>query len=157
MSVQLTKRIAADLLSRGVSSIRIKGDVLEKADKAITREDVRELIKSGGVYAQKEKHNLSLYSKELKKKRAKGRRRGIGRKKGTRAARASIDYPQKVRAQRRVLFALKRDKTINNELFRQFYKLVRGGTFANKASLLGHIKSHGVTISDERMKELRHI
>jgi large subunit ribosomal protein L19e len=157
MTIRLTKRIAADILNRGVSSIRIKSAGTENADKAITREDVRRLISEGNVYAQKEKHNVSYYAKELHEKRAQGRRRGSGRKKGTAKARRSIEWTKKVRSQRRVLIALKDDKTINNELYKQFYKLVRGNTFVSKASLLSHIKSKGVAINDERSKQLKHI
>ncbi len=159
MSIKLTKRIAADILGRGVSSIKIVEKGRPDAEKAITREDVKTLIKDGNVYAVVEKHNISVYSKILKKKRSQGRRRGSGRRKGTKNARMSIglEYKRKVRGQRRVLAALKRDKVISNELFKDFYKLVRGGTFANKASLLGHIRSTGISISDERFEQLKHM
>jgi len=157
MTVRLTKRIAADLLGRGLSSVRIKDAAMADAEKAITREDVRVLIKKGDVYAVKEKRNISTYGKLLKAKRAKGRSRGTGRKKGTIKARKSIEYKKKIRAQRRVLIALKQDKTINNELFKEFYKLVRGGSFPSKASLLGHIRDEGININDERFKQLKHI
>ncbi len=157
MSIKLTKRVAAVILGRGVSSIRVKDNGLEDAAKAITREDVRKLISSGSVYAQKEKHNISAYGKELKERRAKGRSRGTGKKRGTSKARGSMEYKKKIRAQRRVLLKLKGEKAINNELFKEFYKLVRGGTFVSKASLLGHIRSKGVMISDDKFKELKHI
>ncbi len=157
MSIRLTKRIASDLLDRGESAIRIKGTAIAEAEKAITREDVRQLIKKGNIYAIAEKRNISTYSKVLKIKRAQGRRRGPGAKKGTRNARSSIEYKRKVRGQRRVLLALKADKTIDNIMFKQFYKLVRGGTFESKAQLLSHIKGKGVVMSDEKFEKLRHI
>ena len=157
MSVKLTKRTAADILKRGVSSVRIKPDAIEDAKKAITREDVRALIKNGRVYALKEKSNLSIYSKILKEKRAKGRRRGKGRKKGTRKARGTMTYQKKVRAQRRILAELKEEKVINNEMFKKFYALVKGGSFQTKMTLINHIKSKGVGITDEQMDKLKHI
>ncbi len=157
MTIKLTKRVAADILGRGVSSIRVRDLGIEEAEKAITREDVRKLITDGNVYALKEKHNVSLYGKLMKEKRAQGRRRGTGRKRGTSKARRSVEYKKKIRAQRRVLLSLKADNTIDNVLFKQFYKLVRGGTFQSKASLLGHIKSKGVNVSEERFKQLKHI
>ncbi len=157
MTIKLTKRVAALLLDRGVSSIRIKDTGIADAEKAITREDVRTLIKKGDVYAVAEKSNISTYGKLLKVKRAQGRSRGTGRKRGTIKARKSIEYKKKIRAQRRVLLALKADKTINNDLFKEFYRLVRGGTFQSKASLLGHIRDEGVAINDERFQKLKHI
>ena len=157
MSIKLTKRVAAQLLGRGESSVRIKGTALQDAEKAITREDVRALIKKGDVFAMPEKHNMSVYSKELSEKRAEGRKRGMGRRKGTTKARRSVEHKKRVRGQRRVLAALKNDKTINNELYKEFYRLVRGGTFQSKAQLISHMKGHGVNLSEERMKELKHM
>ena len=157
MSIRLTKRIASDLLDRGESAIRIKETALANAQKAITREDVRQLVKKGDIYAIVEKRNVSAYSKALKIKRAQGRRRGPGAKKGTRKARSSVEYKKRVRGQRRVLLALKEEKSIDNVMFKQFYKLVRGGTFESKAQLLSHIKGKGVGISDEKFEKLRHI
>ncbi len=157
MTVKLTKRIAAALLERGVSSIMVKEAATAEAEKAITREVVRVLIKKGDVYALVEKHNMSTYGKLLKIKRSKGRSRGSGRKRGTTKARRSIEHKKKIRAQRRVLLALKDDKTINNERYKEFYRLVKGGTFPSKASLLGHIRGQGVSINDERYEKLKHM
>jgi large subunit ribosomal protein L19e len=157
MTIRLTKRIAADLLERGARSIRIKESASADAEKAITREDVRAMIKKGDIYAPVEKRNVSTYGKLLKVKRSKGRSRGNGRKRGTTKARRSIEYKKKIRAQRRVLLSLKEDKTINNERYKEFYRLVKGGTFQSKASLLGHIRDQGVGISDERYQKLKHI
>ncbi len=157
MSIKLTRRIAAELLGRGESKVRIKPDRTEDAKKSITREDVRALISSGGVYAIKEKHNLSLYSKELREKRNKGRRRGPGRRKGTAKARQSIDYVKKVRGQRRVLAALKKDKMIDNEAFKKYYRLVKGGNFQTKGQLLSHLTTDGVKIEAQRLEQLRHM
>ncbi len=157
MSVKLTKRTASSILKRGVSSIRIKPDAVEDAQKAITREDVRGLIKGGKVYALKEKENISAYSKVLKEKRSKGRRRGKGRKKGTRKARGIVTYQKRVRAQRRILAALKDEKVIDNVMFKKFYALVKGGSFQTKMTLISHIRSKGVGINDEQLEKLKHI
>lgn len=157
MTIKLTKRIASLLLNRGVTSIRIKESAIAEAEKAITREDVRRLISSKSVYALDAKENLSLYSKLLQKKKAQGRKRGPGRKKGTTKARTTIEYKQRIRAQRRVIEKLKNEGAFDNEMFKTLYRLVKGGTFASKASLLGNIKSKGINISDEKMKELKHI
>ncbi|MGC8648813.1 MAG: 50S ribosomal protein L19e [Candidatus Micrarchaeia archaeon] len=157
MSIELTKRIAADILNRGISSIKITEKGLPEAKKAITREDVKKLIKDGLIYADAIKHNKSRYGKELKIKRAQGRRRGTGSKKGTKKARGGIEHKKRIRALRRILLALKKDKTINNERFKAFYKLAKGGTFQNKATMLSHIKESGINIDDEKYKKLKHM
>jgi len=157
MSIRLTKRIASELMDRGKSSIRLKNEAVPEAKKAITREDVRELIKNGSIYAIKEKHNLSVYSKVLNKKRAKGRRRGIGRRKGSKNARGGVEYKQKIRGQRRVLHALKTEKIIDNERFKKYYALAKGGSFASKMSLISHMMNEGVKIDDEKLQKIRHM
>lgn len=157
MSIKLTKRIAGELLGRGISSVRIKNDSIQNARKAITREDVRTLIKSGGIYALKAKHNISAYSKVLKEKRNKGRRRGPGRRKGTSKARGAFDYKKKVRGQRRLLKSLKEQALIDSLKFRKYYALVKGGSFPTKISLLNHIRSDGLNIDEETANKLRHI
>ncbi len=157
MSVKLTRRVASDIMKRGETSIRIKPSAMDDAKKAITREDVKDLIKKGSIYAIVEKHNASKYGKELKKKRAEGRKRGPGRKKGTKKARGTASHMKRMRSQRRILAALKTDNTIDNEQYKTFYALVKGGTFQTKATLLNYIRSKGVGINDERLEKLKHI
>ncbi len=157
MSIKLTKRIAAEVMKRGVSAVRISDAALEDAKKAITREDVKALVKSGKVYAVKEKEQLSLHGKDLKARRDRGRGRGPGKRKGKMKARQGIPYQGRVRSQRRILKELKDSSAIDNAIFSRYYRLVKGGTFQTKISLINHIKSSGVKISDEDVAKLRHI
>lgn len=154
MSIKLTKRAASSIMKRGVNSIRIADGALEDAKKAITKEDVRELIKSGKVYAIKEKRNLSLHGQELGEKRRAGRARGKGRRKGTMKARGGLAYKKKVRGQRRILKALKKSGEIDNAMFKRYYALVKGGTFQTKLSLINHIRT-AVKMDDGRAAELK--
>ena len=55
MSIRFTRRAAAELLHKGEHAIRIKPASIEEAKRAITRDDVRRLIKDGIVYAEKKK------------------------------------------------------------------------------------------------------
>lgn len=157
MSVKLTRRIASEMMKRGVSSVRIKPSAFEDAQKAITRDDVRGLIKNGSIYAIAEKHNMSLYSKALGKKRSKGRSRGSGRRKGTRRAREGIQYKKKIRAQRRVLASLKSEKRIDNAMYKKLYLLVKGGNFVSKVTLLNRVRSEGIELDDAQFEKLRHM
>jgi large subunit ribosomal protein L19e len=157
MSIKLTRRIAAELLGRGISKVRIKPDRVEDAKKSITREDVRAMISSGGIYALKMKHNQSLYSKELRAKRNKGRGRGPGRRKGSANARQSLTYKKKIRGQRRVLATLKLEKVIDNLAYKKYYRLVKGGNFQTKGQLLSHLTSDGVKIEQEKLEKMKHM
>ncbi|HUC38976.1 MAG TPA: 50S ribosomal protein L19e [Candidatus Acidoferrum sp.] len=156
MSIQLTRRIAARQLRRGESKVRIKTASVEDAKKAMTTDDVRVMIKEGKIYAIPEKHNVSRRAKSARAKKMKGRRSGSGSRRGTTKARMSVDYKKRVRGQRRVLKILKKDKVIDNETFKRFYLLVKGGTFESKGSLISHMKGNGVKLEEEQEKKLRH-
>ena len=155
MGKEFIKRIAGSIMKRGRSSIRIKGKPGD-VKNAITRQDVKDLIAKGEVYAKGEKKNISAYGKLLKVKRYQGRKRGPGRKKGTLKARRGYVYTKNVRAQRRVIKRLKEEETIDNSQFKKLYRLVKGGTFTSKITLLNHIKSTVVPLDDKKVEELRH-
>lgn len=154
---KLVKNIAVKITHKGINKIKFKPDALEEINKALTREDVKKLIKDGNIIIQEDKHNISFHSKVLKHKRKQGRSRGPGKKKGTKKARGVISYKKKIRAQRRILRSLKQEKIIDNDLFKSFNRLVRGNIFTTKISLLNHIKNKGVDLSNEKIQILRHI
>lgn len=153
-STKLARRLASDIIQRGERSIRIKPSDVADVEKALTRDDVRALIKKGSIYALKVKRNASTYGRVLKKKRSEGRKRGRGKRKGTAKARGGVSYQKRIRAQRRVLKALKSDGTITNELFKKYYRLTKGGVFASKMTLISHIRND-VQMSDQRVAELK--
>jgi large subunit ribosomal protein L19e len=154
MSIKFARRAAAEILNRGESAIRFNSAALEEIRKALTKDDVRRLIQNKSIYAIKEKHNLSINSKILKKKREEGRRRGFGRRKGTRKARGIISWEKKTRSQRALLKELKKMGKLDTASFKRFYMLVKGNSFPDKASLLLHLREHGVEINDEEKKRI---
>lgn len=154
MGVKFVRRIASEMLKRGESSIRINVNSKEEIEKAMTREDVRKLLKSGSVFALKEKRNISRNSKELKKRRQKGRSRGTGRRRGTGKARQGRLWKKKARSQRFLLVRLKSMGRIDRETFRRYYTLVKGNSFADKASLLLHMSEEGIKVNEAELKEI---
>ncbi len=155
MSIQFAKRAAAQILKRGRSAIRILPGNVSDAEKALTKDDIRRLIEKGSIYAVKEKHNASARSKMLKKARESGRRRGIGRRRGTDKARVGSGvWEKKVRSQRRLLKELKLMKKVDNKTFNEFYKHVKGNQYATKANLLLQLREHGVSITEEEVKAI---
>ncbi len=154
MTVKFTKRVASELMDRGINSIRVNPSAFEEADKAITRDDVRKLISSGGVYAVKEKHNVSARSKLLRQKRSEGRSRGIGMRKGTRKARAGRTWEKKVRSQRLFIKKLKAMGKIDTKKFNELYGQVKGNVYANKGALLIHLSDSGIKVTEEELKKI---
>lgn len=155
MTIKFTRRIASEIMKRGESSIRINPSGIDDAKKAMTREDVRTLIKNGGVYAIKKKHNVSMNSKLLKIRRSKGRGRGPGKRKGTLNARRGNTWIKKVRSQRSLLNRLKLMGKLDNVSFNKYYMLVKGNSFPDKASLILHIREDGINLKDEDIKTIQ--
>lgn len=154
MTIKFAKRAASNILNRGMSAIRVKPSSFADVDKAITRDDVRRLIGSGDIYALPAKHNISANSKELRKKRSEGRMRGPGNRRGTRKARQGRTWEKKVRSQRFFLKRLKAMNKIDTKKFNELYGLVKGNVYADKQSLILHLREEGVTLSEQELKQI---
>ncbi len=154
MTIKFARRIASEIMKRGEGSIRINPSSIEDAKKAMTREDVRSLVKNGGVYAIKKKHNVSINAKLLKIRRSKGRGRGPGKRKGTLKARRGERWIKKVRSQRMLLGRLKSMGKLDNVSFNKYYLLIKGNSFPDKASLILHIREDGIVLKDEELSSI---
>ncbi len=154
MGMRFAKRAAGSIMKRGISSIRIKPASAAEVGKALTKDDIRKLIGSGGIYATEKKHNASRRSKLLKQAREEGRRRGVGRRRGSNKARIGRVWEKKVRSQRRLLKELKAMKKIDTKMFNDFYKHIKGNEYATKATMLLHLRDQGISITDEDVKAL---
>ncbi len=132
------KRIASDLLKVGVSKIRIKDEEREKAEKAMTREDVRNLIRDKVIYVKR--------AKRVKKERKKKKRAGQGKRKGTKNARkpSKEKWMERVRAQRKYLNQLVGEGHVPKEYKREIYLKIKGGSFRGKKAMLAYLKDNKI-------------
>ncbi|MEL9908792.1 MAG: 50S ribosomal protein L19e [Desulfurococcus sp.] len=147
----LQKRLAADLLGVGVSRIRVDPGRIEDVEAAITREDVRRLIKEGAIWVAP-KHGITGYSSKVRhKQRVKGRRRGHGKRKGSKTARLDEKevWMNKIRKIRRYLRYLRDKKFIDAKTYRRLYMLAKGGHFNSLSSLKLYLKENNI------LKEVR--
>ncbi|NOZ82984.1 MAG: 50S ribosomal protein L19e, partial [Euryarchaeota archaeon] len=112
----------------------------EEVREAVTREDIRRLIREGVIQA-KQKRGISSYrrKKQLQQKR-KGRRRGHGSRKGSKYARLSKKerWMRNVRSLRRLLRELRDEKKLSRRNYRKLYLMVKGGAFRSRS----HLKSY---------------
>jgi large subunit ribosomal protein L19e len=148
MSVKFVKRAASEILGRGKNAIRFRPEGMEDIKKAITRDDVRRLIKDGTVIALKPRY-------ELHKKAVIERSKGIGKRKGTAKARIGRGvWEKKTRSQRLLLNQLKMMGKFDNTTFKRYYLLVKGNAFPDKKSLLLHLSDDGIKVSDDEVKKI---
>ncbi len=134
MELGKVKELAARTYDVGISRIRIVDP--DKAKDAITREDIRRLVKTGAIVILQKKGTSRARARILEQKRKKGRRRGPGSRKGKKTARKPKKeaWMEKVRALRKVL------KQIRPENYRKLYRMIKGGYFKSKKHLLSYIR-----------------
>jgi large subunit ribosomal protein L19e len=142
MSLKAQKRIAAEILKCGENRVYFDPYLIEEIKMAITRDDIRNLIKEG-IIQKKYKTGISKFRKNLDHERKKkGRARGIGKRKGTKHARTpkKESWIKRIRPQRRELKKLRNRKLITTITYRKLYKNAKGGMFNSVAQMHRHIK-----------------
>lgn len=133
------KRLAADILDVGRNRVRIRTELSEGEQKqlmeAITRGNVRDLIKDKIIYAKEKKG-------KLKKKR--DRKRTTGRKRGKVNAIISgkEKWMSRVRALRRYLNLLISGGELGKEHRRSIYLKIKGNSFRNKGAMYAYLKDN---------------
>ena len=142
MDLSLQKRLAAEILGVGESRIWIDPEAYDRVEAAITREDVRKLIKDGIIRVKPEHSNSRARWRIRHEKRKKGQRRGHGHRKGGKYAKVSRkeQWMMRVRALRKLLKQYRERNVITPKEYRRLYRLIKGGVFKSKAQLKNYIK-----------------
>jgi len=150
------KRIASKILKCGVSRIRIKAS--KEVEEALTREDVRNLIRKGFIWKEQKKGTAKFNVKQKLRQKKKGRMKGHGSRKGTRGARKPRKkvWIESVRPLRKLLRELRDSGKIDKRVYRKIYLMIKGGSFRNKKHLLYYLKDHELMkVKEEEKKEKR--
>ena len=137
MNISAQKRLAAELLKCGENRVYFDPYMIEDIKMAITREDVRNLIKEGAIQ-KKYKQGISKTRKNIRHERKKkGRARGLGKRKGKKGARTPKKeaWMKRIRPQRRELKKLRDRKVITTATYRKLYKNAKGGMFNSVAQM----------------------
>ena len=141
MSLQTIRRVAASILKCGKSRVRILD--AKKADEALTRDDVRELIREGFIVKLQSEGVGRGKARHKQERREAGRRRGRGSKKGTPYAAESSKsrWMRQVRNQRRLLQNLA-DK-LEPASRKKVYFMIKGNAFPNRKRMLAFLRESG--------------
>jgi len=134
--MSLQKRLAARILKVGESRVWLDPTKAKDIEAAITKIDIRKMIKKGYIKALPEKLH--------RPKERTGRRRGEGSKKG----RVGAISPAKrrwisiVRPLRVMLKELRDSNQIDRATYRMLYRLVKGGMFRSRSHLKIYLEQH---------------
>ncbi|MEM4366622.1 MAG: 50S ribosomal protein L19e [Candidatus Anstonellales archaeon] len=139
--ISTTKRIAADMLGVGVNRIRIKPEGLERAEHALTREDVRGLIKEKLVYA------LPVHPKRTERR---VRRKRAGSRKGAKHTRSGrkAKWMAKIRSQRAFIAKLFKEGKIDRKAKNLLFLKAKGNAFKGKKALLHYAQENKLIIGE---------
>ncbi|MCD6371344.1 MAG: 50S ribosomal protein L19e [Candidatus Aenigmarchaeota archaeon] len=132
------KKLAAKVLGVGVSRVWIDPTKLEEVKKAVTKADIRKLVKRGVIKA--------LSEKKKKRKEKKKRKKGPGSRKGGKYSRISKKeiWINTVRPLRRYLRELRDGGKISKETYKKVYRLIKGGMFRSRAHLKIYLEQRGL-------------
>ncbi len=136
------KRIAADILKSGASRIRVLD--AKQLEDALTRQDIRNLIRKGVVIKVQKKGTSKAFSKILLKQKKKGRRSGAGKRKGTYKTRNPKKriWIKTVRPLRKMLKEMLDNGQLDRSNKKTIYNMIKGRAFRNKSHLLYYLKDH---------------
>jgi large subunit ribosomal protein L19e len=138
------RRLAAQVLKIGQNRVWINPERTDNVEAAITRDEVRRLIREGTIKASPEKGISRGRARVLREKKRKGRRSGPGSRTGSSHARVSKKqaWMSKIRALRRRLRSLKTKKIIAENAYQKLYRMAGSGRFESVADLERYLKAH---------------
>jgi len=138
MELKIQKRIASELMRCSKKRVTFDTEKLEEIKESITKADIRSLIKNKIIRAKPMKGIAKGRARKIALQKRKGRRKGIGSRKGKKTARLPKKerWMNAIRLQRKFLKELKDKKIITIKDYSNLYRKAKGGFFRSK----NHIK-----------------
>lgn len=148
----IQRRLAAKVMKCGVKRVWIADNpsVHEKVEEAVTRDDIRELIRFNGIQKIQKKGVSRGRARVQSEQKKKGRRKGHGSRKGGQKARTPKKraWINTIRPIRDELKTLRDEGKIDRSAYRKYYMRSKGGMFRSRAHLRSHLVSDGVLRED---------
>ncbi|MEM4788980.1 MAG: 50S ribosomal protein L19e [Ignisphaera sp.] len=150
MNLRYQRRLAAEILGVGENNIIFDPKQQDRIANAVTREEIKRLIKEGIIRVEPPRRNSKGRWKEFHEARKEGRHRGPGRRKGAISARIDHynDWVYKIRKIRTFLRWLRDHEIIDRKTYRYLYRMAKGGAFNSLAALKRYMKDHNLLPQD---------
>jgi len=146
MKLNIQKRLSAEILKCSQKRITFDPERLDEIKEAITKADIRGLIKDGTISC-KPKRGISKYkARKIKQQKRKERQKGHGSRKGKKTARLSKKdvWMNKIRAQRNLLKKLRDNRIVSKKTYRLLYAKTKGGFFRSVRHIKLYIEEHNL-------------
>ena len=146
MNLSNKKRIASQVMKCGVNKVKFDITSLESIKEAITKSDVRALVKDKIISKKPDVGISRSRARQTLKQKRKGRRSGPGRKSGTHNARSpkKEEWMNKIRALRDLLKTLRAKEVIERSSYRLLYRKAKGGYFRSRRHIKLYIEEHNL-------------
>ena len=146
MKFKTQRRISAQILKVGENKIWFDPSKLEEIKEAITKEDIRNLIKSKSIKKIPFKSQSKVRARKIALQKRKGRRKGQGRRKGKKTARLPRKkaWISKIRIQRKFIRELKVNNLIDSKVYRNLFLKAKGGFFRSKRHIKLYLSEHNI-------------
>ena len=146
---QLQRRLASQVAKVGEKRVKFNTEFIEDIGSAITREEIRRLIKDGKIIIEQKK---GISGGRLREKKEKRRKRGEKRKSGSRKGPAGARrgkkelWVSKVRKIRNYLKWLRDNNLIDRKTYRILYRKAKGNSFRSLSDVKNYVKQLGVKV-----------
>jgi len=152
-NIKSQKRMAAEILKCGIYRIKIKS--VQEAEEALTREDVRNLIRKGIISKVQKRGSSRAAARKILTQKKKGRRKGMGKRKGKLYAGESKKrkWTKTIKTMRSLLKELKENGRIERKDYRNMYLRIKSGMFRNRNHILLYLKEHDLLKQAEPVKK----
>ncbi|HID74144.1 MAG TPA: 50S ribosomal protein L19e [Thermoplasmata archaeon] len=146
MDLRVQRRMAADILKCGVNRVWMDPDRVDDISEAVTRGDIRILIKMGAIGKLQERGISRGRTRHTRAQKRKGRQRGPGSRRGRKYARTPKKraWIQTIRPIRRELRRLRKEGLIDSKTYRLYYRHAKGGLYRNRRHMLSHMEAEDV-------------
>ncbi|MBU1136449.1 MAG: 50S ribosomal protein L19e [Nanoarchaeota archaeon] len=146
MNLRNKKKLASRVLKVGVKRIFIDSDLKDEIKEAITRQDIKDLKKSGAIKIKQIKGRRKIEKRKTKRKAGSIRKKVNKRKQ---------EYVKITRKLRKYIQNMKTKKRITLEDYRIFRKKIKSRTFKDLAHLRNALKEISVSDSQEKSSNLK--
>lgn len=142
--MKIQKKLAGKISKRSSKRVKINPERIADVKEAITRADIKSLIKDKIITLVKKKGVSRGRAKITQAQKSKGRKKGQGSRKGTHNARldSKTVWINKIRLQRKFLQELKENNKLTPEIYKDLYRKSKGGFFRSKRHIKLYITEH---------------